>query len=230
VAGGAVAVAGLASFMAFFLHGMTDWLWEFPALSILGLGALTVGARVRSEPPAVVASRDPWGPPIARRRVVAIAGAALTIAAAISLALPGAAARVERSAYKIQRDDPGGALARLLRAGDLNPLSADPLLARAVLARRLGQQDVATEAMAEAVRRESRNWLMQFEAGLFAAQAGRHADAVRALDEASRLNPGQPVIEDARAKIRRGEDVDPDEAERALSAQLQQKLRPVDAK
>ena len=225
--GGAVAVAGLASFLAFSIHGMTDWLWEFPALSMLALGAFVVGARVRSQPPRAVAV-EPYGPPVLRRRAIAVAGALLTIAAAISLSLPGAAVRVERSAYEIQREDPGGALARLLRAGDLNPLSADPMLARAVLARRLGQDAVAASAIAEAVRREERNWLMQFEAGLFAADQGDRQKAAAALRRAHELNPAQPVIADVRRRLARGEAIDANEAEQALSAQLQQKLRAVD--
>lgn len=219
-----IAVAAFAGGLAWLAHGMVDWLWEFPALSLLALGLFALAGRVGgSSSGAGDVVRGPLRT-MPGRAVVAIG----TLAAAVSLALPGAAARFERSGYDVQRSDPETTLARLKRAADLDPLSAAPLIGRSVIARTLGRRAEARADLQEALQREPRNWFAHFELALLDGQAENWDSAQRNLREARKLNPGQPVVREVGRLLARRQAVDPAEAERALAGQLSVRLRPFD--
>jgi hypothetical protein len=130
-----LAVGALAGTTVWFAHGTVDWLWEYPALSLLALGLLALAGRTgRGSSGAAADVRRPLRS-TAGRIVVAL----VALAAAMSLALPGAAARYERSAYDLQRTNPAATLDRLERAARLDRLNADPLIGRALLVRRMGR-------------------------------------------------------------------------------------------
>jgi tetratricopeptide (TPR) repeat protein len=202
---------------------MVDWLWEYPALTLLALGLLVVAAR------AVPDTRDELersmsGAPLRSLGVRAVIGL-LAVAAAASLALPGASARYEAAAFRAGVA-PQTALDRLERAANLDPLAADPLIGRAVLARRIGRPGAARADLQEAVDREAKNWFAWFELALFEAQQRRWAASDRAIRRAKGLNPRQPLLDDAARSIARRQRVDPLAYERALTGQLSQRLQP----
>ncbi len=159
---GAVAAALGASLM-WFIHAAGDWLWVFTGLGTLAFGLLAVAARVRREAPGFPASLDVVEGRALPRRGLDLLGrasgslvgrliiAGLALAAAGSLAMAGLSARYTAAAYSEYRSEPGKALQRLDRAAELNPLSAEPLLAKGVIAQRLGQRRVAIEALREAM-------------------------------------------------------------------------------
>jgi tetratricopeptide (TPR) repeat protein len=216
-------VACVVGFLAWLTHAMVDWLWEYPALTLLALGLLVVAAR------AVPDTRDELersmsGAPLRSLGVRAVIGL-LAVAAAASLALPGASARYEAAAFRAGVA-PQTALDRLERAANLDPLAADPLIGRAVLARRIGRPGAARADLQEAVDREAKNWFAWFELALFEAQQRRWAASDRAIRRAKGLNPRQPLLDDAARSIARRQRVDPLAYERALTGQLSQRLQP----
>ncbi len=148
-----------------------DWLWAFPALGVLAFAMLGVAARMDDRPDGLSAARGrPL--PLAARAVVGV----VVVAAAVSLAIPGIAARYTTSAYQHFQDDPATALARLDRAADLNPLSDEPLVAKGVIEQRLGRPGQAVAPLREAIDRRPGNWFAHLELGL-AEEATGHPRA-----------------------------------------------------
>lgn len=221
-----VAVAALAGFVAWFVHGTVDWLWQFAALSVIAFGLLAVAMRTTGER-ATLAGGGVGTPP--RSLPLRIGLAVVVLLAAVSLALPGAAARYEQSAFERQATDRPGALDRLQRAADLDPLSASPLIAHAVLARAGGDAEDARADLVEAIDREPENWFAHFELALFDGQQRRYAEAARAIAEARRLNPQQPLVREVQEAVEGRRMIDPVRVERALREQLSVRLQPFES-
>ena len=165
----ALVSAAFAAFAAFFFHALVDWLWAFPALAVLAFAMLGVAARTEEQPvdalepaPARCRWRHEW-----HSRVV-------TLAAAVSLALPGVAARYTASAYEHFREHPKTALDQLERAADLDPLSDEPLVAEGVIEQRLGRPASAIDATRRAIERRPGNWFSHLELGLAQSEPGHH--------------------------------------------------------
>lgn len=223
---------GFGGFVLWLVHASGDWLWAFPALCILALGLLGVAARIEpttrfvplsSAPPADSGASGRFGR-VASRSALGVA----VLIAAVSLTCAGIAARYTSAAYESSGNDLGTAIDRLDRAADLNPLSAEPLLAKGVLAQRGGQPTLAIEALREAVEREPGNWFIHLELGLASALQGRDEEALVNLREAKRLNPSQVLIDDVIADVRQGRRVNPQEVEQRLTNALQNRLSPID--
>jgi tetratricopeptide (TPR) repeat protein len=220
------AVGALAGAIAWLSHAMVDWLWEYPALTLLGVALLAIAARTSDRDPAPATGSGGWlVRTLAGRAVLGV----LAVLAAVSLALPGAAARFERSAYKAQATDPETTIDRLGRAADLDPLDADALVGRSLLVRRAGRTDDARADLVEALDREPKNWFANFELGLLEAEQRRWGPAGRSVDRAAELNPGQDLIRDVRKQISARRTVDADDVERELSGQLSTRLQPFDS-
>jgi tetratricopeptide (TPR) repeat protein len=220
-----VAVGALGGFVAMFAHAQVDWLWEFPALTLTALGLLALACRVTDdEAPMTGAGRGPLSSLPAR-----VAAGVLVVAAAVSLVLPAASARFERSGHRARAGDPATALTRYARAADLDPLDADPLLARALLLRNTGRPEEARADLEAALDREEQNWFVHFELALLDGQLRNFAAARRSIARAAELNPRQVLIPDVRRRLEAGRTVDPRAIERALGDQLSTRLRPFDA-
>jgi tetratricopeptide (TPR) repeat protein len=217
-----VVAAAFAAFAAFFFHALVDWLWAFPALGVLAFAMLGVAARTEDEPAQVVARSQRL--PFAARAAFGVA----TLAAAVSLALPGVAARYTASAYEHFREEPVTALDQLERAADLDPLSDEPLVARGVIEQRLGRPERAIAPLRRAIERRPGNWFSHLELGLALAEVGRSRAALADLSEAARLNPRQPLARATYRKVRAGRRIDAVAVERSLYLSLQQRLRATD--
>lgn len=221
--GAAVAAAAFTAFAAFFFHALVDWLWAFPALGVLAFGMLAVAARLDDQPDDAPTPRA--GP---LRLPARLALAVFILVAAVSLALPGIAARYTASAYDDFRTDPEGALSRLERATDLNPLSDEPLVAQGVIQQRLGRSRRAIAPLRDAIERHPGNWFAHLELGLAEAEIGHPRLAMVSLEEAARLNPRQPLVHETLRKLRRGIPIDPVAVERELYRGLQDRLQATD--
>jgi hypothetical protein len=213
----ATAAGALAGFVAWLSHSMFDWLWEFPALTILALGLFAIACRTTDETVDASASDGAGSPPPLGSR---IAVGAFVVFAAASLAVPAAAARYERSGYEVQGTSLTSALSRLDRSARLDPLSADPLIGRAILLRNAGRTAEARADLREAVEREPNNWFAQLEAGLLDAQARRWKPATAFVRRSRALNPRQPVLQEVVRSIERRERIDPREVEAAFAGQV----------
>jgi hypothetical protein len=219
-AGRAALAATAAGGLFWLVHGMGDWLWEMPAVTLVGMTLLAMGAHADDSPPvAAVESARPrgWSRPVSLLLIIALA---------LTLAVPWLSSRYEASALTGDRRSPIGAVADLGRAADLNPLSADPLIPQAILARELGRPAFARGALDEAIRREPKNWFAHYELALLEAVGAQRADALRQLDRVERLNPQQPVVARLRIAIGRGDAIVASSYERELVGQLDLKLRP----
>lgn len=217
-----IVAAGAGGFVVWFSHANADWLWQFPALTVLSLALLAVAMRVRDR--RVIAGNGDGDASLPMAGRVALAVGAL--GAVASLVLAGGAARYEQSATDALPERPGLALQRLERAADLDPLSADPLVIRAVVARRLDRPAIARSALREAIEREPRNWYAHFEVALLNAVSGDRPSALARLDRAIALNPHQPVLLDTRKAIQAGRRLDPEQAVSRLNQQVTQRAAP----
>jgi tetratricopeptide (TPR) repeat protein len=210
--------AAAAGATAFFGGGLVDWLWQFPALGLLGFLLLGVAVACRDAP---LEGRPP------RRRHAGLlrAGALLAgLALAVSFALPGISARFTNAAYGVSATDPALALSRLSRAADYDPLSASPLLARSIILRRVSDFAGSRAALDEAASREPHNWFVYLERAMLFSQQRAWPAAQRDVATAARLNPRQEIVPLVVRAIARHRPVAADHVEAALAAQLATKL------
>ncbi|HEV3479934.1 MAG TPA: O-antigen ligase family protein [Gaiellaceae bacterium] len=183
---GAERAAGQAlalGLLAYFLHGLIDYDWDFVALTapiMLVLGVLLAAGRVAGR-------RGPeplW------------AGATVLVAAVLvfSLASPWFASRAVASVYeKVEQDEIGEALDDASRARALNPLSIEPLLATAVAEEARADDRAALERYVEAVELQPRNWRTWYELGRYELSTQRTEAAVRHLQRSRELDPLGPA-------------------------------------
>jgi hypothetical protein len=208
----AAQAAALVGGIVWLVHALGDWLWAMPSSTILGFALFAVAANPARGPEtggALAATRR------LRRRWL-IAGALPAALLSGSLLLPWLAERYERAGRDALAENPERAYASYRRAGDLNPLSADPLIAGGVIARELGAADLARTAFRDALSREPSNWLAHFELSLLDLEAGQREPALGHLHLARRLNPGQAVLTELQRRLRQGESPDTREFERRL--------------
>ena len=179
----AVALAALVAGAAWVAHGSLDWLWETPAVGAPAMACLGLAAGLGPRAAPAATSRG-------RGRLAAAALAALALAAAASYALPALSAREVELAVREWDDDPAGALRRLDRARDLNPLTDRPDLVAGALALRDGDRARARAAFLAALDRDDRNWQP------YVALASLERDDAW-LERARELNPNEPGMEAA---------------------------------
>ncbi|MCW2968314.1 MAG: hypothetical protein JWM71_2086 [Solirubrobacteraceae bacterium] len=211
--------AAAAGAAAFFGGAQVDWLWQFPALGLLGFLLLGIA----------LACREPVPGPDPRRRarhawLWRSGGALAALGVALSFALPGISARFTDSAYSTAASNPTLSLHRLAQAADFDPLSAGPELARSIILRRVGDLAAQRGALDEAVSREPENWFAYLERAMLESQTGNWPSARRDVSEAARLNPRQVIVPLVRRAIARRRPVRADVVEARLAAQLASKI------
>ncbi len=245
--GAGVAAAALLPLVVWLVHGSVDWFWEIPALSgpvlafaALG-GALTrqlsptpfpaaagkgtpfEGAgRAEGIDPAVTAGR-PSAPAPSRRRTLALAfaGGGLALLAALALALPYLAERDVAAAASSWPSDPARAFERLDRAADLNPLSARPHLVAGVIALELRASRVARERFSRALERDGEDWFAWFGRGLASSALGDRRRARADLRRARALDPAEPLVREALARLNGPDPLTAEEAFNRLRRDVQ---------
>ncbi len=146
-----LSAAALASGAYWLVHASVDWFWAYPAVTAIVLVLLGAAAS-----PSVLAVADPekqrW------RRPLIIAAVLLAIVAIPPLL----SERYVDSAYDGWRDDPEQAYSDLDAAHSIYPLSDTPLLAEGAIARELGDEERAIEALADAVDFRPWEWAGHF--------------------------------------------------------------------
>jgi O-Antigen ligase len=144
------AAALVIGLLAYVVHGVVDFDWDFvavtgPALAVLGV--LLAAGRPR---------RVQSG---AQRGVLAVAAGAVAAAALYSLASPWLAARRVDDAYAaLGRNDPAAAVADARSAHDLNPVSVDALLAWGAAEAANGNVTAAGRLYTKAISIQPDNW------------------------------------------------------------------------
>ncbi len=173
------AESALAAALApWLVHALVDYDWDFPAVT--GPALFIVGVLAAT-------SRSP------RRGVYPLAAAgaaALALAAAASVATPWLADRsVREVGAALDRRDLDGALAAAERARSLDPLSLEPLFARARVEEQRGDFDAALVSYGEAARQQPENPEAWYELGLYEFDRGDRCSAYVHLNEAYTLDP-----------------------------------------
>jgi hypothetical protein len=174
------AAAAFAGGVYWLVHAGGDWIWTFPAVGVPLFLLLGIGASPDEE--ALV------------RRRKARPGAIVALAVAVLAFTP-----VWLSAKLTNRGSDVGSLADLRWAQRLDPLSVEPLIAKASLAPTAAARIPPLE---QAIDKEPRSAPLQFLLGEAYLDVGRRVDAVRALEEAQRLDPLDPFIRRALQRAR----------------------------
>jgi hypothetical protein len=175
------AVSGLlAAYVVLLFQAGVDWLWELPAVIVLGIGAgLTAGAARASRVPT--RRRLTW--PRLGLVVLAIIAGAAQIPGLVSVNR----ARAAEAALVLGLGDRALRLAgEAVRA---EPWAADPYALRAVIALSDGLLTAARDDARAAIEREPTNWRHRLLLAEIEIASGQRAAALDALDEAIRLRP-----------------------------------------
>ena len=192
----AVAAALIVGALAFVLHSLVDFDWDFVAVCapfLLSVGVLLGGGRT-----------DPAG----RRWTLAPVPAALALAIAYSLLTPWFAGRETDSALAaLEAGRPAAAAQDAHRAGSLDPLAIDPPLVEAGAAEQLGDFAAARALYVKAIDRQPLNWRPWYELGLFEYGLGNYRAALAPLQRAALLDRfgclAPPLLRQVEAKLGR---------------------------
>ena len=182
--------------LAFLLHSLVDYHWDFVALAAPALAVLGY---------LLVAARDPDVTP-PRRPLLAASAVLLAAGALVSLAAPWLAERRVAAAYDAVSTDPARAAAEASDAHDLNSLSVEPLFAWAAAEEARGHLREALGRYEQATRLQPKNaetWrtLATFELEVMRNpdRALAHFDCMYALDP---LGPALDLLDEARERAR----------------------------
>ena len=201
----ALAVAAFVPAAAWLAHASVDWLWEAPAVTapafaLLGLVAALGVNDARGTPPRP-----------GRTAIIAV----LAGLAAASYVMPALAAHQIERAVSGWDDDPAAAWRGLERARTLDPFGDRADVIAGVLARRDGDLRRARQAFGRALARDPDDWYAQTELALVELGEGDRVAAADRLNLASRLNPLEPAIAEARDAVRQ---------RRSVPASVEQRL------
>jgi hypothetical protein len=213
--GPAVALAALAGFVYWAVHGSVDWFWEFaglgaPAFALLGLAcslAPASGLRHLAGRPAGEVGR-PGRRGLLWRRLWLLGALMGASAATVSLAAPWLSLRQVQSAARIWPRAPLTAYARLDSAARLNPLSDEAYLVAGSIALRFGDLRRADHEFSLALRRTPTDAYATLERGAIASSEGNRARALPLLEKAVYLDPRNLLAGNALLLARQGKRVD----------------------
>jgi O-antigen ligase len=177
------ALALVVSVLAYLLHALVDYDWDFLALTAPLM--VIVGVLLGTAAPGIRRGRS---------LVWSVAGIAVALTVVFSLAAPWLAARKVDDAFAALRESqPSRALDDAKTAKSLNPLSIDPLLARAAAEEARGDQDAALRAYRDAVRLQPENPRPWYELGQFELSSGLRERGIQDLARSRELDPLGPA-------------------------------------
>src|SRR5437763_1952402 len=189
----AVAAALIVGALAFLLHALVDFDWDFVAVCapfFVTVGVLLGGGRTV---------------PAARSWTLAPIPFALVFAVAYSLLTPWFAGRETDSALTaLQAGRPAVAARDAHRAGSLDPLAIDPPLFEAAAAEQLGDFAAARALYVKAIDRQPLNWRPWYELGRFELGLGNYRAALGPLQRAvllDRFGLAPPLLKQVEAKL-----------------------------
>ena len=188
------AVAALA--IGFLAAAAFDWMWQIPAVALVGIAALALLAGTdRREAAPGPRPRWPW------RVGVVVLGAAAVVAQAIPLVTRS---EIERSQERAARYDFPGAFASANDARRIQPWAASPYMQLALLHEATGDPWAAEESLRDAIDRDDSDWRLWLLAARVAHRQGDAAGTAANLRRATQLNPRSPLIASFRRALDRG--------------------------
>jgi tetratricopeptide (TPR) repeat protein len=187
--GNSVAAAATAGFIAYVIASGVDWMWQLPAVSIVGFALLGLAVGPATRPKEAV--RGAPGPRRALR--VAIAVAAL-VALVVEADVFAADSRIADSQAAAARGDLSAARSAASDARALEPWSAVPYLQQALLAEAAGDLAGAQRSIQHAIARDESNWRLLLIDWRIEGKLGRRTAAMASYEKARNLNPRSPVF------------------------------------
>jgi O-Antigen ligase len=170
--------------LAYLLHTLVDYDWDFVALT--GPVLLVVGLLVSVGAP-LLARR--------RRALPATAAALISVAAIASVAAPWLADREVRAAFAaVGEGEAAEAREAADRARSLNPLALEPLFAAALAEETRQRQQQALELYVRAVELQPENSETWYQLARFEASVGLRDQAIRHVGQAQALDPKNEAI------------------------------------
>jgi O-Antigen ligase len=194
------------------LHGLVDWLWEMPALGVLGMALFGTACGLAPRGNVRAAIGRSW------KLVLASAAGAATLVAAVSFALPWFAQRDIQQATADWRTDPAAAFSTLQSAHSLNFLDDQADVLAGAIASRLHRYPLMQARFQAAVKRSPDDWYANLELGIAASLTGRHALAASSLQRARQLDPGEEIVRSVTRTFEAGRRIDPDAVDREFEA------------
>jgi hypothetical protein len=179
-------------------QGSLDWFWEYPALSVPALAfAGAAGSLARHPRQLALGGRTrtllAWG-----------VGGVLAVASITALMVPFLATRHVQRATQIWPEHPLTAYRELRSATGLMPFDSQFYLVGGAIALNLSELGYARRWFQRAGSREPQNWLVPFSLGLIDGEHGKFARARVELRRALTLNPTEPLVLTAVARLREG--------------------------
>jgi O-antigen ligase len=228
--GAAVAAAALAGSGYWIVHGSFDWFWEFaglgaPAFALLGLACALAPRRAATLAAGQQASASAS---VQRQRTGVIragalgAGIVVLLLGAASLVLPWLGQLQLEHAAQIWTKAPRQAYSALADSASLNPLSDEAYLEAGSIALRFGDLARAERQFSLALGRLPGDAYASLERGAIASTRGESKVALRFFERTVRLDPRNPLAQQALASVRLGKTVDVDELNRAILTKGQQ--------
>jgi O-antigen ligase len=159
--------------VAYLLHGLIDFDWDFVAVTG---PAILVGAALLARP----------GPAAARSRVGAVAAVAGAVAVFASLLMPWLSERYTLDAFG---EPPARAISLAQTARSLDPLAVEPIFVQAAAEDQRGNRRRAFELYARAVDLQPHNKETWFRLGDFLWQRGCPHAALPYLEKFTELDP-----------------------------------------
>ena len=188
--GAFVAALGLTIAGAWLAQASIDWFWSYPVLTAPMFGMLGIACA-----PQALALEETTGK--GRRRI----GIVACLAVSLLLVPLFLAERLTVDASTSYEADPQAAIDATDRAASLNPFEDQPLLVQAAIAERIGDDELALEAIERARTRQPDEW-----AGyLLGARVLGRTDPEAALSELAlgqQLNPRDPKLAELEKKLK----------------------------
>jgi O-antigen ligase len=175
--GESLVAAAVGPYVAALAHTGQDWDWELPSVFVPALACAVA---------LLLAGRREWAP-LARAPRLAVSGAAVALAVLSLAAYAG-----NRELGEAERGSEDAAR----RAARLQPWSAEPWRARGEAQLERGDLERARESFREGLTRDDGDW----ELWLDLALASEGEEKRRAFDEAVRLNPRDPDLQELRGE------------------------------
>lgn len=181
----------LAVLVAFAFAAGIDWVWQLPAVAVIGVASMgLVAARNRRVQEASLRPKSLW----------LVRGAlALGLVAAIVLqAIPLATAiHIRDSKQAFANGDLRAALTSALAAREAQPWAASPYLQLALVREASGDTEGAHGAVRQAIVRSRSDWRSWLIAARIETRLGLYGEARDSLHRAERLNPHSPIFTSA---------------------------------
>jgi hypothetical protein len=185
------AAAATAGFLAFAVAAGLDWMWELPAVSVVGMTLL--GLAFGSAP--TLASRPTSRTRSRRGRLLLLTLVAFGVAALAAEAdLFAANAKITDSQRAAARGDFAAAAAAADSAKLLQPWAASPYLQRALVEELRGRLPQARAWTAKALERDDGDWRIWLIDARIKTKLGDIGAARASLGRARELNPRSPVF------------------------------------